>query len=168
MEQQVCPELGKGYDQNELKCKSCIRSKECIEIMRVTASPVKSPNNVNFVPLPHWFLDDGFIKKDKDNPEMALTPSEFLALMIFARHASCKQGINQHGCRYGETVISNRDVAKTLGMSEASVDRLAASLGKKEHLVTVRQEYDGSRNKCIRLVSFLLEVREYDGGRSTP
>ncbi len=160
MEKQTCPELEKGYDPNESKYKRCIRSKECIEIMRVMASPVKSPNKGNFVPLPHWLLDDGFIKKDKDNPEMALTPPEFLALMIFARHASFKQGINQHGCRYGETLVSNRKVAKTLGMSEASVDRLAASLGKKEHLVTVRQEYDGNRNKCIRLVSFMLEGRK--------
>ncbi len=164
MGKQTCPELEKGYDQNESKCKRCIRSKECIEIMRVMASPVKSPNKGNFVPLPHWLLDDGFIKKDKDNPEMALTPPEFLVLMIFARYASFKQG-NQHGCRYGETFITNRRVAEILGMSRASIDRIAASLGKKEHLLTVRLEYDGNRNKCIRLVSFMLEGREDDGSR---
>lgn len=124
------------------------------------ASPVKSPNKGNFVPLPHWLFDDGFLKKDKNNPDLTITAEEFLVLMIFARHASFAQGTNKHGCRYGETFITNRRVAEILGMSRASVDRIAASLGKKEHLVTVRQEYDGNRNKCIRLVSFMLEGRK--------
>lgn len=124
---------------------------------------------VNFVMIPYPLVDEGWLTKDKKNPGETITAEEFLVLLVFARFAYFGSGVNEHGCRYGETFVSNRTVAEILGMSRKSVDRLAASLNKKGHLVTVSQVFDGRQNKCVRLVTFMVaQWREDDGGQNDP